>query len=62
MAPNATKMSSPKNSPTLSVAAHNDNSLMRSASGNLPKRDSAAPSAIGASNGRTICGCPPKLV
>ncbi len=62
MAPKATKMSSPKKRPTLSVAAEKARSLWRTLSDSLPWRASAAPSAIGASSGRTICGCPPRLV
>ena len=52
----ARKMSSPKNRPTLSVAA--DIAFTRSAvsSSSLPCCFSAAASAIGATSGRTVCG------
>ncbi|ABA50007.1 hypothetical protein BURPS1710b_0445 [Burkholderia pseudomallei 1710b] len=62
IAPNATKISSPKKRPTLSVAAAYARSRWRIASGSGPKRFSVAPSAIGAISGRTICGWPPRPV
>ena len=61
-APNATKMSSPKNRPTLSADAAIARSRQRTLSGSDPWRASAAPSAIGAISGRTICTWPPSAV
>ena len=52
----AKKMSSPKNSPTLSVAAAMALTLSRSSSDKAPWVLIAAASAIGATSGRTACG------
>lgn len=58
----ARKMSSPKNSATLSTAAAEARISQRVLSGSGPYRFSAAASATGAISGRTICAWPPSEV
>ncbi len=57
-APSAMKTSSPKNKPTLSVAAAIARTRSCPSSSSRGSIFSAAASAIGASSGRTVCGWP----
>src|SRR6185503_10363663 len=58
----ARKMSSPKNRPTLSVAAAMAFTHSAVASSSSPSCFSAAATAIGATSGRTVCGWPATVV
>ena len=61
-APTATKMSSPKKAPTLSVLAAKARMRWTTRSGSTPYLRTAAASAMGATSGRTVCACPPMLI